>query len=99
METIEYEGKKYLQCVSSHLTSFTAGTAIESSSSNTEEEKGQENGGNTTLIIVLSIIGVILLLVILFVVIIMIKKRNAKVTDKTIDQTFENKNDGLVNMN
>ena len=99
LETIEYEGKKYLQCVSSHLTSFTAGTAIESSSSNTEEEKGQENGGNTTLIIVLSIIGVILLLVILFVVIIMIKKRNAKVTDKTIDQTFENKNDGLVNMN
>jgi hypothetical protein len=85
VEKFEFMGKEYFKCVTSHLTSFTAGT--------------NEVTGSKTLMIVLIVVGVVLLLAIIGIIIfVVIKKRNAKrVESSEIDSI--NKNEGLVGMN
>jgi hypothetical protein len=88
---IEYEGKLYFQCSSSHLTSFTAGTFI-----NQKEETDDENEGSKTLMIVLIVVGVVLLLIIIAIIICCIVKRRK--SDIDVDKEIDSK-EGLVGSN
>ena len=100
LETLIFEGKEYISCVSNHLTSFTAGTKIiesESESDINPENPEVKKEGLSTGIIILIILGVILLLAVLVAVVIMIKKKSAT-SNGNIDQAF-NQNEGLVDMN
>lgn len=87
LETIIHDGKEYFKCVSSHLTSFTAGTEkVEDSRAN--NEKGS---GSNTLMVVLIILGIILLVAVLVVVFLMLRKRNSnKINNETIDKEINN---------
>ena len=88
---IEYEGKLYFQCSSSHLTSFTAGTFV-----NQKEETDDENEGSKTLMIVLIVVGVVLLLIIIAIIICCIVKRRK--SDIDVDKEIDSK-EGLVGSN
>ena len=81
VEKVEYLGKEYFKCVTSHLSAFTAGTY----GSNKKKSKAG--------MIVLIIFGILLLLAIGLIAYIMIRRRYSKTIDfnKSI-----NDNDGIV---
>ena len=86
VEKVEYLGKEYFKCVSSHLSSFTAGTYV---------SNNNKNNGNNTVMIVLIIVGIIALLIIAIFVYIMIRRKSSNGID--VNKEFEKK-EGLVSV-
>ena len=78
VEKVIFMGKEYFKCVSSHLTSFTAGTAYD------KKDKSH------TAAIVLTILSIILVLAIAFGVYLYIKKKKLN-SEGSIDKEFNSK--------
>ena len=90
IEKVTFMGKEYFKCVSSHLTSFTAGTTSKDMS-----ESGSNKSNTKLVLIILSII--VILAIIAIVAFIFIKKKNSnnKLGD-TVDNEFDKNEEGLV---
>ena len=85
IEKVNFMGKEYFKCVSSHLTSFTAGTSY-----------NKKNKKSNTAAIVLTILSIILILAIGVGTYFYIRKRKLNLND-SIEKDFSKK-EGLVSI-
>ena len=90
IEKVTFMGKEYFKCISSHLTSFTAGT-------NNIEKNKNENKSNTIKLVLIIASIIIILAIIAIVAFVIIKKRNSsnKLGD-SVDNEFDKNEEGLV---
>ena len=91
IEKVTFMGKEYFKCVSSHLTSFTAGTTSKDIS---ESESNKKSNTTKLVLIILSII--VILAIIAIIAFIFIKKRSNNKLGDAVDNEFDKNEEGLV---